>query len=158
MIGKASAREREDLEGRLQMFRLVAAVLGLVIIVAGIVLAFFLFREIATAVGNPESFEARLDRWEKLVGGDSGLVVVLPQGTAPRAPTSGGARSDEVGINLARPLATFVLILLAWLLVRIAASMIGAGGKLVYLASPYRQLLKDVIRQRGTSGLSEPGP
>lgn len=158
MIGKASAREREDLEGRFQIFRLVAAGLGLLIVVAGILLVFFLFREIATAVGNPESFKDKLDRWEKVVSGDGRLVVVLPQATAPRAPTSGGARSDEIGINLARPLATFVLILLAWLLVRIAASMIAAGGKLVYLASPYRQMLKDVVRQLGTSGPSEPGP
>lgn len=164
MLGEpssASGYEAAEAERRFLHLRFAGGVIGILLIAIGVVCALLVFRKVWAAIEDPRNYAGAIERWEKMIGGGEPLVELSPERLVERQDPSDPTRrlltvgpGEGTGIRavrLERPLAVLVLLLLLWLLARIAIGLIGAGGKLVHLASPWKQMLRDVLVEvRGT--------
>lgn len=73
-----------SMESLLQGIRAIAAVLGVIAVIIGVVYATRTFHLIYTALSGPETFQASLDQWASAVGGKE-LDVVIDGSTYPGA-------------------------------------------------------------------------
>lgn len=134
-------------------FRLAAAVIGLLMIVAGAWFGCLIAYEIYRVLHEPKSFAVTLDKWELLVRGR--MTVKTAEGANSRspAPTNAGpedpvTRHVEEFISVAaRPLGAFFIILLVMVLIRVAVLLVDAGGRLVWLVVGEREVMKSILRE-----------
>lgn len=142
----------------LRTIRHVGAGVGLVLIVVGVFLVGTLYLRISSWIQQPSQFEPYLDQWERVVGGASPLFVCEPSGR--KLPTSGSDRAtsdhsspvhlpspETIKVNIARPIAAGTMLLLTGVLVSLAVGIINAGGRLVAMSMPDRDVIRKVIRE-----------
>jgi len=73
-----------DLQGVLQMIRVVGACCGLVAIIMGLVFASRVFKLVSGTMREPESFRAYLATWMDVLGGNT--LTIMVNGTPVQAP------------------------------------------------------------------------
>lgn len=146
-------------------FKMVAQVLGLLVVLVGIILVIGLFLEIGTMLKQPQGLAEAVDGWEEAVrgtaqGGDfdrraDAEIRILPEGAAsiylppvrvhndPNTATlelvravgpRPGVAQAIVPLNLARPGAILLMLVLLLLMARLALKIITTGAELVFRA------------------------
>lgn len=126
--GQQTSDSPTDLQTLMNLLRLVAAVLGIVIIVIGLVYATRMFGAIYRALQSPESFQPVREQWSQAVGGEE-LNITIAGSTyhvanvAAIAVLGGGA------------------VMLSW----IAMALILAGAKVVSWTAGDREAVKRIL-------------
>lgn len=120
-----------SMESLHQLIRAAGGVLGIITIIIGLVYAMRMFNLILGALGDPEGFQVKLEKWNVAVGGDELSIVIA-----------------GVTYQCAQPVAILVLgigaIVLAW----IAMGFIRTGAKIISLTVPVlgdREAVKKIL-------------
>jgi hypothetical protein len=139
--------------------RVLAALIGLVVILVGAALSLYLFFFVLGVLRNPGGVGDSLNQWEQALrgqGADTGGEYVLPlavtdQGelhfenqelpsdqptTATLAAQATSGRPLVIRPNFARFFAAIAMLVLLSILIKLAVGLIGAGGRLVRLLLP----------------------
>ncbi|MDK2971297.1 MAG: hypothetical protein PWP23_1052 [Candidatus Sumerlaeota bacterium] len=137
-------------------FQKAGAGLGLLVIVIGLVLVLVLFFKVLGYLNDPASFKETLDGWEAVLKGDgkdAGKIRVEfgePQSgaipTNQTQPFDMPFESLTIPLNLYRPGAAVLVLLILGLLARLAIGIMKGGGHLVQLANPWKQMFEHAVR------------
>ncbi len=158
-------------------FRVFAASIGIVLVMAGAGLAGYLFYNVIKVMADPRSFSTQVDRWEFVVRGQANDLspgaLELPD-RQKQAEAGGAAESDpsiaaeaapseaekiahfagRMGSKAARPGALLMIVILLTLLVRIAIALIDSGARLVHLAAGEKEFMKRLLYEITTRNRS----
>lgn len=117
-----------DPQSSAQWIRVVASTVGMVVMVIGVVFAVRLFGLIVQVLRHPAGFQARLEEWVAVVGGEQ-LDVLVGGGSFPAA----------------RMVALSVLGGGAVVLAQMAMGLISVGGKTVSSTLSERDAIKRIL-------------
>lgn len=150
-------REKRDSWGSgHSAFQKAGAGLGLLIIAIGLVLVLVLFFKVLGYLNDPASFKETLDGWEYVLKGDgedAGKIQIefgepqrgaIPTNQPP--PPEMPFESMSIPLNLYRPGAAVLVLLMLGLLARLAIGIMKGGGHLVQLANPWKQMFEHAVR------------
>lgn len=164
-------KEEGGSEQAFKALRVIGAVLGLVLILCGVVIAFQLLSVTRKTINDPTDVQKYLDKWEGIVRGQDELIKVFTEVedvtiNMDKAKNVVKVDSEEgsddslsippitmpqpqirVQINFARILSIFILIILLMIIVRITFSFIGSGIKLISLATTDDAMIKKILKQ-----------
>lgn len=174
-------RQDEELSGR-SALQTMAAFVGIVLIIFGVVLAAMLFISVLGYLRDPTDFEKMVARWEMVVsasGSNEGPGISLERAerrdsfTTPADAEAGTEATHTVAhqvhehrvhlpVNATRVTTIGIMIVLLLVLVRIAIGIITAGASLVAAANPYKKIhekmIRDLAMQRTTHSPRRPAP
>ena len=112
----------------LNKLRLIAAVLGIVLIIIGLIYAVKMFSAIYTALQNPEDVQPLIDRWTAAIGA-SGLSFTIGENT----------------YNIAKPFVVIILGIGSVVLAHIAIGLVIAGAKVISWTTSDREAVKRIL-------------
>lgn len=132
-------------ENILRGLRVIGAVIGIALIVAGAALAYGLFQHIASRAEQPEKLAGLVDGWENLLRprlnfadtreADAQSTSTMLRGLDLANPDTYPAAIGEALLHGARPMAVLILILILGILARLALAFVTTGATLLSLAA-----------------------
>lgn len=166
MESPLARNDQDPNEGR-SFLQGVAAFIGIVLIIFGVVLAAMIFISVLGYIREPADFEKLVAKWEVVVsasGTNEGPGISLERSersdsfTTPANAENGSEATHTVShqihehrvqlpVNATRLTTIGLLIVLLLVLLRIALGIIGAGAKLVAVANPYKTMHEKLLRE-----------
>lgn len=147
----------ENIQGdeQLRAIRRTGAAIGIALILGGVALAGFLFVQIVRSLDNPNRFKGSLDKWETVIRGSLTIPSVpVEESVGDVRPSRRSPSFDQ--LTIAKPfseaivvgsrlLAAVFMTLFALVLAVMSLSLIGAGGRLVSLATSEAEVMRKLL-------------
>lgn len=132
------------------IFQLAGALFGILLIVIGLIIVLYLFFRVLGYFDEPERFGGLLDKWELVIRGEADASDTVEIKMKEGAQANGQELPIEgisLPFNIPRYFAAFVMVLVLGMLIRLGFGVIKAGGHLVALANPYKEMFMKLNEQ-----------